>query len=110
MNVGSQRMKKRPRLDGQSDLYVCGQTPDKLTQEEVLYKYKDIISVVPKYSVSEFRSLLMEKQKSFPAQNMGDISSSGVADADMNRLQDIVNAFCHPEIISKIKDKILMQV
>ncbi|PNF33361.1 hypothetical protein B7P43_G04154 [Cryptotermes secundus] len=102
-------MKKRSRLDGESDLYVCGQTSNKLTQEEVLYKYKDIISVVPKYSVSEFRSLLMEKQKSFPAQNMGGISS-GVADADMNRLQDIVNAFCHPEIISKIKDKILMQV
>jgi hypothetical protein len=81
-----------------------------LTQEEVLYKYKDIISIVPKYSVSEFRSLLMEKQKSFPAQNMGDISSSVEADADMNRLRDIVNAFCHPEIISKIKDKILMQI
>ncbi|PNF33363.1 hypothetical protein B7P43_G04154 [Cryptotermes secundus] len=109
VNVDSQSMKKRSRLDGESDLYVCGQTSNKLTQEEVLYKYKDIISVVPKYSVSEFRSLLMEKQKSFPAQNMGGISS-GVADADMNRLQDIVNAFCHPEIISKIKDKILMQV
>lgn len=108
VNMDSQSMKKRPRLDGESDLYVCGQTSNKLTQEEVLYKYKDIISVVPKYSVSEFRSLLMEKQKSLPARNMGGIS--GVADADMNRLQDIVNAFCHPEIISKIKDKILMQV
>jgi hypothetical protein len=52
----------------------------------------------------------MEKQKSFPAQNMGDISSSGVADVEMNRLRDVVNAFCHPEVISKIKDKILMHV
>jgi hypothetical protein len=104
-------MKKRPRMDGESDLYVCGETPsNKLTQEEVLYKYKDIISVVPKYSLSELRSLLMEKQKSFPAQNIRDISSSGVGDVDMNRLRDIVNAFCHPEVISKIKDKILMQV
>jgi hypothetical protein len=80
-----------------------------LTQEEVLYKYKDIINVVPKHSVSEFRSLLMEKQKSFPSQSTGDISS-GAVDIDTNRLQDIVNAFCHPEVISKIKDKILMQV
>lgn len=111
VNVGSQSMKKRPRLDEESDLYVCGQTSSsKMTQEEVLYKYKDIISVVPKYSVSEFRCLLMEKQKSFPAQIMGDISPSGVADVEMNRLRDIVNAFCHPEVISKIKDKILMQV
>jgi hypothetical protein len=50
----------------------------------------------------------MEKQKSFPVQNMGDVSSSGVVDVDTNRLQDIINAFCHPEVISKIKDKILM--
>jgi hypothetical protein len=102
--------KKRPRMDGESDVYVCGETAtNKLTQEEVLYKYKDIISVVPKYSLSEFRSLLKEKQRSFPAQNIEDISS-GVGDVGMNRLRDIVNAFCHPEVISKIKDKILMQV
>jgi hypothetical protein len=97
-------------MDGDSDLHVCGEAPsNKLTQEEVLYKYKDIMSAVPKYSLSEFRSLLMEKQKPFPAQNIRDISS-GVDDVDTNRLRNIVNAFCHPEVISKIKDKILMEV
>jgi hypothetical protein len=25
-------------------------------------------------------------------------------------LQDVINAFCHPEVISKVKDKILTQV
>jgi hypothetical protein len=105
-------VKKRPRLAGKSDTYDCGQTStsNKLTQEEVLNKFKDVISVVPKYSASEFRSLLVEKRKSFSAQATEDVSSEGATDVDSHRLQDIINAFCHPEVISKIKDKILMQV
>ncbi|XP_021915181.1 HSPB1-associated protein 1 isoform X2 [Zootermopsis nevadensis] len=104
-------VKKRPRLAGQSDVYDCGQTlaSSNLTQEEVLNKFKDVISVVPKYSASEFRSLLIEKQKSFSAQAVEDVLSEGATDVDSNRLQHIINAFCHPEVISKIKDKILIQ-
>jgi hypothetical protein len=104
---------KRPRLDGKSVLCDSGQTSasNKLTQEDVLCKFKDVISVVPKYSASDFRSLLIEKQKSFSAQAVEDsVSSEGATDVDSNRLQKIINAFCHPEVISRIKDKILMQV
>lgn len=108
VNDGSQdghtSVKKRPRLEEETSV------SNKWTQEEVLYKFKDIISVVPKYSVSEFRSLLMEKQKLFPVQTMEDISTESAASVNGNRLQDIINAFCHPEVISKAKDKILMQV
>jgi hypothetical protein len=114
--VGSQNdntnIKKRPRLAGDSGTYDCGQTSvsNKLTQEEILNKFKDVISVVPTYSASEFRSLLVEKQKLFSAQATDDVSSEGAIDADSHRLHDIINAFCHPEVISKIKDRILMHI
>jgi hypothetical protein len=103
---------KRPILDGKSDLCIHEHTSvsNQLTQEEVLHKYKDIISVVPKYSVSEFRNLLTEKQKSFCLQDVEDLSWEGAADEHVKRLQDVINAFCHPEVISKVKDRILTQV
>lgn len=102
---------KRPRLDGKSELCVLAQTSasSQLTQEEVLYKYKDVISVVPKYSVSEFRNLLTEKQKSFCSQDVESLSWEGAAGEHVKRLQDVINAFCHPEVISKVKDRILTQ-
>jgi hypothetical protein len=103
---------KRPRLDGKSDLCIHENTSasNKLTQEDVLHRFKDVISVVPKYSVSEFRSLLTEKQKSFCSQNVEGVSWEGAADEHLKRLQGIINAFCHPEVISKVKDRILTQV
>ena len=103
---------KRPRLDGKSDPCVHGHTSasNMLTQEEVLCRFKDVISVVPKYSVSEFRGLLTEKQKPFFSQNVEGVSWGDAADEHGKRLQDLINAFCHPEVISKVKDKILTQV
>lgn len=103
---------KRPRLDGKSDLCIHGHTSasNKLTQEEVFHRYKDVISVVPKYSVSEFRNLLTEKQKTFCTQDAEGLSWEGAAGEHVKRLQDVINAFCHPEVISKVKDRILTQV
>ena len=103
---------KRPRLDGKSDLCIHGHTSasNKLTQEEVLHRFKDIISVVPKYSVSEFRNLLTEKQKSFCSQDVEGVSWEGAAGEHVKRLHDVINAFCHPEVISKVKDRIVTQV
>lgn len=103
---------KRPRLDGKSGLCIHGHTSasNKLTQEEVLHRYKDVISVVPKYSVSEFRNLLTEKQKSFCSQDVEGLSWESAADEHVKRLQDLINAFCHPEVISEVKDRILSQV
>ena len=103
---------KRPRLDGKSDPCSHGHTSasNKLTQEEVLHRYKDVISVVPKYSVSEFRNLLTEKQKSFCSQDVEGLSWEGAAGEHVKILQDVINAFCHPEVISEVKDRILTQV
>jgi len=103
---------KRPRLDGKSDLCIHGHisASNKLTQEEVLHRYKDVMSVVPKYSVSEFRNLLTEKQKAFCSQDVEGISWEGADGEHVKRLQDVINAFCHPEVISKVKDRILTQV
>jgi len=81
-----------------------------LAQEEVLHMYKDVISAVPKYSFSEFRNLLAEKQKSFCSQDVEGLSWECAAGEHVKRLQDVINAFCHPEVISKVKDRILKQV
>lgn len=113
VDVGSESgNEKRPRLDGKSDLCIHGHTSasNKLTQEEVLHRFKDVISVVPKYSVSEFKNLLTEKQKSFCSQDVEGVSWEGAACEHVKRLQYVINAFCHPEVISKVKDRILTQV
>jgi len=103
---------KRPRLDEKSDLCIHGHTSasNKLPQEEVLHRYKDVISAVPKYSSSEFRNLLTEKQKSFCSQDVEGVSWECAAGEHVKRMQDVINAFCHPEVISKVKDRILTQV
>jgi hypothetical protein len=38
------------------------------------------------------------------------LSWEGATGEHVKSLQDVINAFCHPEVISEVKDRILTQV
>ncbi|XP_069689050.1 HSPB1-associated protein 1 isoform X2 [Periplaneta americana] len=89
---------KKPKLVKDSETQFYGET----SEEDFLSKFKNFISIVPKYSAAHCRSLLHEKWKQFTLQK----KETALA-ADDNKLLDVVNAFCHPDVIAKVKDRIL---
>ncbi|XP_067007946.2 HSPB1-associated protein 1 homolog isoform X2 [Anabrus simplex] len=63
-------------------------------------KYKDIITPIRQWTVLKFRKFLLKKRKRFKTKKIKRISKSHLDTAT----ERLINAFCHPDVISKVKD------
>ncbi|PSN48234.1 hypothetical protein C0J52_03590 [Blattella germanica] len=91
-------VKKKVKLSDVND--DCSHS-GRLSVEEFLNNYKESIKPVPKYTTAEFKHLLKEKWNRFGEEAVL------TTQANKNTIHDIVNAFCHPDVISKVKDMLL---
>ena len=98
-----QNISKNPKID---DTYVQNSSHSKLSEDEFLHKYKDIIKPVPKYELSELKMLFEDKRKSFASQNI----ETAETVTNKNTTCNIINAFCHPDVITEVKKNILQQI